>query len=407
VSRLAVVALATVAVAVGASATTATPTTTVRPAAAVSVRGVTPRTVVVAGLLAGAGAEVGAQARFHRANRRGGIAGRKVRYVGTEVDGGDAAVDATAVAKLSANAFAVVPAISPVLDTSALASARLPFVGVADSVGWNANRYGFGFTGAQLPLQSRVVNPAWGVQLRSLMGHAQGEVVAIATDESVTGATLATQTRTSLRAAGFRVVAPVALPAPPAPTPDLAAVAGGLATGSPAAVVLLTSPSTTAGLARQLANGGYTGTVATSAAFYQPTLPGVANGLTVLVPYAPVEARTTATRRLMADVTAFAPDAPVTAAVVAGYWAADQFLALLTVVGRRLTVARFLGVANGGGFHYEVADTVGRSSWPAMHTRSIPCGALVQSDGSQYYVVSSYRCDAPVVPKAKSRRRTG
>jgi hypothetical protein len=50
---------------------------------------------------------------------------------------------------------------------------------------------------------------------------------------------------------------------------------------------------------------------------------------------------------------------------------------------------------NGNRFTYEVAATVGRSTWPEMHTRPVPCGALAQSDGTQYLVVAPLRC-APV-----------
>jgi hypothetical protein len=60
-----------------------------------------------------------------------------------------------------------------------------------------------------------------------------------------------------------------------------------------------------------------------------------------------------------------------------------------------LTAARFLAAANGG-FSFSVPDTVGTSTWPAMHSQSVPCGALLQSDGSRYFVVEQYRCGDPV-----------
>ena len=118
-------------------------------------------------------------------------------------------------------------------------------------------------------------SPAWGAQLRSLLGTAQGSQVAVAVDDDALGAARAEQARRSLRAAGFTVAAPVTLPAPPAPLPDLAPVATTLHRATPAVVLLLTSPLTTAGLAQQLARLGFTGTVATSDAFYQPTTPAV------------------------------------------------------------------------------------------------------------------------------------
>jgi ABC-type branched-subunit amino acid transport system substrate-binding protein len=412
-------AVASVVVCAGTSARAANPRRDARSAAAISVTGVTRHTIVVAGLLAGngssAGADLGARARFRRANRHGGVAGRTIRYLGTEVDGADPVKDAGAIQKLSSEVFAVVPAVSSALDTAALARAGVPFFGAADSIGWDANRFGFGFAGAQASLTTRVVNPAWGVQLRSVLGGAQGNRVVIATDDGALGTARAEQARVALRAAGFRPDATVTLPSPRPPSsppasapesaaPDFAALGKRLAKGSPAAVLLLTSPGSTAALAKQLAVVGYTGTVATSPEFYQPTLPSLAEGLTVLVPYAPFEQTTAANRRLAADVKAFAPGSRLTPALAAGYWAADQFLAALGRVGRELTVKRLLAVTNGG-FKYGVADTVGTSTWPAMHTRPIPCGALVQSDGSRYYVVAPYRCAAPIAHKGASVKR--
>jgi ABC-type branched-subunit amino acid transport system substrate-binding protein len=313
--------------------------------------------------------------------------------------------DGAAVQKLTSEVFAVVPAVSSALDTAALARAGVPFFGAADSTGWDGNRFGFGFAGAQSSLTTRVVNPAWGAQLRSLLGRAQGDRVVIATDDGALGTARAEQARVALRAAGFRPEATVTLPSPgpqpasPVTAPDFVGLAKRLAQGSPAAAVLLTSPSSTAALAKQLAALGYTGTVATSEEFYQPAVPSLADGLTVLVPYAPFEQTTAANHQLAVDVEAFAPGSRLTPALAAGYWAADQFLAALRRVGRQLTVKRFLAVTNGGGFKYGVADTVGTSTWPAMHTRPIPCGALVQSDGSRYYVVAPYRCATPIVQK--------
>src|SRR5207249_9902719 len=127
------------------------------------------------------------------------------------------ATDATAAAS---TALAVVPAVSDTLDSAALAQAELPFVGSASTTPWDANRFGFGFVGAQAALQTRVVSPAWGTSLRSLLGTAQGSQVALAVDADALGEAHAEQERRSLRAAGFTVAAPVTLPAPPAPLPD-------------------------------------------------------------------------------------------------------------------------------------------------------------------------------------------
>ena len=360
--------------------------------------GVTSTTVTVGGLVGGdaasTGAEIGAQARFARANRRGGVAGRTVEYAGNAADAAAAA----------ATVFAIVPAVSDTLDTAPLTQASAPFVGSATTTAWDANRIGFGFVGAQAALQTKVVNPAWGARLRSLLGTAQGSTVTLAVDEGELGTARDAQARASLRAAGFRVASTVTVPAPPAPLPDLTPLAGTLATGAPAVVLLLTSPPATTGLAQLLAQVGFTGTVAADASMYQPNAPATASGLTVLVPYAPLEQSTAANRRLAADVEAFAPGTQLTAGIVAGYWSADLFLQMLAKTGKRPTRERFLAVAQK--FEYEVPSTIGRSRWPAMHSQGVPCGALVQSDGAQYVVAEPYACGKPIVVRTPKRSAT-
>jgi hypothetical protein len=70
---------------------------------------------------------------------------------------------------------------------------------------------------------------------------------------------------------------------------------------------------------------------------------------------------------------------------------------MLAKSGKRLTRERFLAVAKD--FRYEVPATIGPSRWPAAHSQGVPCGALVQSDGSQYLVAEPYACGKPIVVK--------
>jgi hypothetical protein len=360
--------------------------------------GVTRTTITVVGIVtadaASRGADVGAQARFARANAGGGVDGRKIVYSGTSGDAGGAIS--------SGSAFAVVPAVSPGLDTAALARAGLPFFGAASTTGWEANRMGFGFVGAQATRQTRVVDPSWGRQLRALLGAAQGSHVGLAVDADALGAARAEQARVSLRRAGFQVSVSVTVPAPPAPLPDVTPIATTLSAGAPAAVLLLTSSVTTEALARQLTLLNFTGTVATGEALYQPNVPALAEGLTVLVPYAPFEQATAANRRLAADVEAFAAGTVLTPGVAAGYWSADLFLAALRRAGKSPTREGFLAAAHRG-FSYSVPGTVGRSMWPAMHSQAVPCGALVQSDGSRFLVVEPYSCGTPITRRRRAR----
>ena len=76
---------------------------------------------------------------------------------------------------------------------------------------------------------------------------------------------------------------------------------------------------------------------------------------------------------------------------------------MLATVGKRLTRERFLAAASRATF--SVPGTVGRSTWPAMHSQPLPCGALVQSDGSRYLVAEPYRCGEPLVRKPATKKR--
>ena len=192
------------------------------------------------------------------------------------------------------------------------------------------------------------------------------------------------------------------VPPPPAPPPDLRRVAATLATGAPAAVLLLTSP---AGDQRHRA-------AARAARVHRhrapPTRrctsrrrPRSASGLTVLVPYAPFEQSTAANRRLAADVEAFAAGTQLTPGIAAGLLVGRPVPADAGEAGKPLTRERFLAVAPGGSRTRCPAPSAVRR-WPAMHAQGVPCGALVQSDGTRYFVAEPYRCGKPIVVKRRS-----
>ena len=72
---------------------------TTAPATTAPANGITPTSVKVGGLgwaLEYGGADVGARARFARANASGGVNGRTIDYVGFRDDGGDPAASAKA-----------------------------------------------------------------------------------------------------------------------------------------------------------------------------------------------------------------------------------------------------------------------------------------------------------------------
>jgi hypothetical protein len=386
--------VATASVAFAQTTTTTTPATTIPVTTTLPSAALTRSTISVGGFVADgpqyAGADVGAQARFARANLRG-VGGRKIVYVGTETDHGDVAALAATRARLFPRVAAVVPSASPNLLTSN-ASPGPPSFGPADNELWNATRLAFGFAGVQKPsLSGRVASPAWGITMRALLGTARGKTVVVAGGPLTMDQ--AQMARASLRAAGFTV--PLAVVVEPGTDP--AANAASLAQQGRDGVVLLADALVTASVASALAAQSYTGTVATSAEFYRPESPTIAAGLTVLVPYAPLEQATAANKLLLADVERFAPGTKVTAGVIAGYWAADEFVAALTKAGKGASAARLAQTLRS--FTYSVPGTVGPTAFPLAHTQPSPCGALVQSDGTAYLPAVTYRCGTPVKVK--------
>jgi hypothetical protein len=269
----------------------------------------------------------------------------------------------------------------------------VPFFGNANGVDWYTNRAGFGVTGVAVNERTRIAVSPLGLQLATVIGDTTDTVV-VAHDADPAGTARAAQARRSLRAAGFRDVQLTPIPLPPAAASLQFAV-------PPGVVVLVTGAGRTAELAGQLVAAGSTATIVVGNEFYAPGAPTVATGLTVLVPLAPFEELTAANRRMVADIEAFSPGTALTTALAQGYWSADLFVRALDRTGRRLTRDRLLRVLNGDDFIYEVAGTVGRSTWPEMHTQPVPCGSLLQSDGTQYLVVAPYRCALGTEPRAR------
>jgi hypothetical protein len=360
--------------------------------AAATTVGVTATAITVAGIVGtdpmSVGADLGARARLARANRSEELGRRAVQYVRTESVADAAAADAGA-ARLAEEVFAVVPAVGPSVGATTLARERVPFFGAAGTVDWYANRTGFGFTGAAVTERTRIAASPVGVLLRATLGATTAPVAVLHDDDAV-GAARAAQVRRSLRSAGFRSVELVRVPLAPAPF-DTAALAARPAT---AVNVFLTTPTRTVELVGRLVAATSTATMVVGPEFYSPTAPGATTGLTVLTSVAPFEEATPANRRLARDVESFAPGTALTPAIAAGYWSADLFVRGLVAMGKRPTRAGLLDAMNGDRFTYSVAGTVGRSTWPEMHTRPVPCGSLAQSDGTQFVVVAPYACVA-------------
>jgi len=396
----------------GADSTTTVPPATSVPAtsapatsAPVGTRAVTATSITVGGLgysfLYG-DADIGAKARFQRANDAGGVNGRTIDYLGFTDDGGDPNLGTQAATKLveQDHVFAVVPTITPDLSSAKyLVQQKVPYFGWALSSNFCGNAYGFGFSGCLV--SKGVTSNAWGVLVAKAFGAAKGgKSAAILAENTSSGRYQLTSLRAALRSAKLEVVYGKASLAVPA-TPDYGAVLeevlasnGGQA---PDSVFVVGNISNVLGVQQALRAAGFIG-VFTNQLEYAPELVAPSGGAFVMLQTAPTESADSnpAIAQMVADVQKAAPGQPITQGVMAGYWSADLFLAAVKKAGKRLTTASLLKAANTK-FTYKVKNTVGPTRFPAAHSRPTPCGALVTSNGTAYAVNVPYTCGA-VVP---------
>ncbi|HXY92073.1 MAG TPA: ABC transporter substrate-binding protein [Acidimicrobiia bacterium] len=393
-----------------ASATSTTSTTTTssaNPAQGSVVRGVTPTTIKVEGIgdaLLFGSADVGAKARFARENAAGGVNGRTIDYVGMRDDQGIGVSDEQVGAQLveQDQVFAVVPVVTPDLGAgSVFAEQKVPYFGWAVSSNFCGNRYGFGFSGCVLPPGGRVTSDAWGRLVKTAIGPQVPNPTAVILAESTpSGRYMVGALTAAAKSAGLSVVGAVSyLPVPP--VGDYGALAKGVMGANqgkpPDAVFVAGSYSNVALMKRALRDAGFAG-VFTDNIEYDPDLVAAASTSSVMLQTAALETAPTnpAVQQLINDVKAVAPDVPIDQPVMAGYWAADLFIAALKRAGKDLTVASLLKAANSS-FTYRVPDTVGPTKFPTAHRAPTPCGTLVRSDGTAFTVQVPYTCGT-VVP---------
>jgi branched-chain amino acid transport system substrate-binding protein len=403
----------------GAATTTApadgAPATTVPAtgAPAAGTRGVTATSIKVGGLAHSflyGDADIGAKARFQRANDAGGVNGRTIDYLGLTDDGGDPNLDAQAAAKVveQDQVFAVVPTVTPDLSGAKyLVRQQVPYFGWALSSNFCGNEYGFGFNGCLV--SKGVTSNAWGVLVAKAFAAAKvkgTKAAAILTENTPSGQYQLASLTAGLRSAKLKVVYAQTSLAVPA-TADYGAVAKAVLTSNggkaPESVFVVGNISNVLGVQQALRTAGFLG-VFTNQLEYAPDLVAPSAGAFVMLQTAPPESAATnpAIAQMVADVQKVAPGQPVTQALMAGYWSADLFLAAVQKAGKNLTTARLLKAVNTK-FTYKVAKTVGPTTFPAAHSQPSPCGALVTSNGTAYAVNVPYTCGAVVPVKPSSR----
>jgi branched-chain amino acid transport system substrate-binding protein len=399
----------------GGSATTGGTGTTGESGSSGPARGVTETEIKIGGLAALTspqggypGADIGARARFERANRDGGVHGRTINYVGTEDDGEDPARNLDLARQLvqQDEVFALVPVLGQGLlpqSSDFLVGEQVPFVGWGFMPGFCNNSFGFGFNGCVSPPDGSTSNTSLSDTLVDHLSLDSSSSVAVIAYDADPGRTGAAQLTAAFENRDVRVVLDDST-VPTTDTTDFTPWVEKIMTADdgqpPTAVAMITLFNNTVGLTGALRAAGYEGATMNYLTYVpgllegQPQVAAALEGTYVNTQWLPEEFGGSAIDQIKADLEAVGEDPTIGFATSIGYWSADVMVQMLEAVGPDLTPELFDEVINGG-FVYEPTgepNGVGPVEYPRDHDQPTPCAAMVQVSGTAYEPVLPMSC---------------
>jgi ABC-type branched-subunit amino acid transport system substrate-binding protein len=383
-------------------------TTTGSVAVAKPSRGFDGTTIKVAGLgllSSFAGADVGTEARFMRANDTNELNGIKLQFVEFADDQGDPAVALSEARRLVTQdqVFAIVPDLSPVNPGAYLTSQQVPWVGYAFdgtycSTSPSTSLWGFGFDGCLVPTDPPYV-PDSLAELYKYISAKTGKTnptAVLFSNDDQSGANSTRLDAVAATGAGFKVVyaqgtVPMVVSDYTPYVQQWFSADGGK---QPDVLVCLLAVQCV-GVWEAVKAEGFTGT-------FFSTLGGVAalakafSG-TVTESIYNTQPNPGLTQ-MEADLQAFKPGTqPVGYSNVPAYFAADMFIQALKKVGRDITpraVQQALATQT-----WSIPGLVGPTDYPASTVGASPaCSELLLDDGTNYNIVEPYACSTKTFP---------
>jgi len=371
-------------------------------------RGFDGTTIKVAGLglLASfAGAEIGTEARFKRANDTNELNGIKLQFVEFADDQASPATALSEARRLVTQdqVFAIVPDLSPVNPGAYLTSQQVPWVGYAfDNTYCSAKPttaiWGFGYNGCLVPANPPTMPDSYAALYKYISaktGKANPTAVLFSNDDQ-SGIDSTKLQAVAASGAGFKVVsAQGTLPMVVSDyTPYVQQWLTANGGKQPDALVCLLAVQCVSVWSAVKA-AGFTGT-------YYGTLGNVAAlakamAGTVTAAFYNTQPNPGLTQ-MEQDLQAFKPGTtPVGYSNVAAYFAADMFIDALKKVGRDITpqaVQAALATQT-----WSIPGFVGPTDYPASTVGDSPaCTELLLDDGTNYNVVEPFTCSTKTYP---------
>jgi hypothetical protein len=345
-------------------------------------------------------AELGAKARFQRANAEGGVNGRKINYLGAVDNHLDPSQDLSTIKKIvqQDHAFAVVPLVSPVLAQGGqfLVQNKVPFFGWGITPSFCNNEVGFGFSGCLVPTtSSNKISGASSGLIDKLLGikDGTGKTVAMIAEDSTSGTFGIKVIEAAYVADHWKVTYAKSVIPASSPTTDFTPYAQAIVTSNggkaPDAVVHVTTAPNVVGLQTALNRAGFKGPQENAVTYdpsylSNPASKAALEGGYVFLQYGSFQGNSNANDQMLKDVQAVDPSQKeLTQDIAIGYYSADIFVHDLQKAGKNLSRANFLSAANDGST-YNVPGGLGNVSFPTNHQDSVSCGSLVQISGGKY-----------------------
>lgn len=379
----------------GAATTTPTTRTT---------RGVTDTSVKVGGLVYSVffgDAALGVEARIAEANEAGGVHGRQIEFVGAENDENDATKSKDIVASLveKDEVFALLPVMSGGFGAGDyIVEENVPTFGWGINPAFCEGDVAFGITGCVTNPSLEVGSNALGTALSEMFDGDTDKTVAFLAEDNDAGKGGLVLLEASVSDLGFEVVsAEASLPAPPQQPGDVSPFVKSLMEsdgGDAPDIIYLQATLSGTAISNGLQQAGYEGMIISPS--FSPLLlgsPGY-DGIYINTQLG-VDPSIPANANMMEAVHAIDPDAEASLSLIAGYYAADMFIAALEATGEDLTVETFLATLNDG-FTYSVDGVLGESTWPESHTEPVPCSVLTHVDDGAFDFIQELACGSKI-----------
>ena len=408
-SRRLIALLGAVALAASACSTAAPGSTS--GASTGSTRGVTADSVKVGGVIVKSSSfglsftltELGAKARFDRANAEGGVNGRKIDFIGTEDDSFDPAKDIAAVRKLvqQQQVFAVVPVNTQLAGAKFLQQENVPYFGWGyTEAEWCGPPLAFSFDGCAGSAKPGTQSAGFFTALTKATGPANGRTVAIIGQDDPNTKAVNQVGAAGAREVGFKVTTvDNSVPQTSIPT-DWSPVVNRLVTSNdgkaPDIIFSTMATSFNSGLFNALKASGYRGTLMDGISYNDSTLknPQVRQafeGAYISSPIEPLVSDSDAAKQMRTDFEKAAgkPDFEWSQDMAVGYAIADVFLQVLQKTGRDLTVDSFVKAAQ----NLTIKSPYGGDlTYPQNHTAPNGCQSLVQVKNGAWTLASPLVC---------------